>query len=151
MFGVIFSEYEIHKITLIVHNGKRVEFMLPDNVVRFFKRRFCRSRNQFSERSHKIRNLVFEIHPAHSVISARNDTEEFTIARTVVRDRYRGKSVSFFKIDNVGKRVIRREVRCAHNETRFIIFNSRDHSCFVFNRLRAVNKTHSAFFGERDC
>ncbi|CDE20425.1 uncharacterized protein BN767_01075 [Acidiphilium sp. CAG:727] len=150
MFGVILSENEIHEFTVFVDYRQRVKFMLPYNIVRVFQRGTRRSGDKFGKGRHKIFYFIGQRHSADSVISARNYTEQFTVTKSVIGNRYRRKSVSLFKIENVRESSVGRKIRRAYDKTRLIRFDFSDHLRLVFYRLRTIDKTHTALFCERD-
>ena len=86
MFRIVLTENEIHQVSVFIDNGKRIQFMFPDDVVRFFQRRFGGRGDHLFDRRHKLPDGGGYIHSAHAVIAARHDTEKFPVALAVIRN-----------------------------------------------------------------
>ena len=147
---VVFSENKIFHLAVFGNNRQRIQFVIPDNIVRFFQRNAFLRRYEAIERRHEILHFRGGIHTAHAVIAAGDNPHQFSFRRTVVGNRHGGMSRFFFQRNDVGKSIFGRNVGIAGNETRFIILRAGNHCRLVSHRLRTVNKRYAAFRRQRD-
>ena len=74
MLGVVLAENEVHELALIVDDGQRVELVIPNDIVCFFKRGVLGSGDELGKRGHELTDLGRDIHAADTVVTAGNDT-----------------------------------------------------------------------------
>lgn len=63
MVGIILAEHHIFQAAALIHNGKRIELMLPDNVVGFRKGGALGCGDELFYGSHEILHLFIGGHP----------------------------------------------------------------------------------------
>ena len=145
MLCVVLTEYEIFQASVLIHDGKGIELMLPDDIVCNLQGGSFGCGDELCKRRHEVLDLLGRFHAAHAVISAGNDTEQLAVRRSVLGHRHGGVSLLLRERKNVRQGVLGGEIGVADNEACLIIFHAGNHSRLVFNGLRAVNKGKPAF------
>ena len=143
---VIFTEYHVEQTAFIVDDGQSVQFMFPNDVVSFLQRGVFTSNNHFFNGSHEFFNLGIGVHTAGTVVTAGNDTFQFTINGAVRGNSNGGVTGAFFQSDNICQSAVRTDIRIAAYETCTMAFYTSNHCSFVFDGLGTIDKGNATFF-----
>ena len=111
VLGVVLAEDEVEQVVVFIHDGQRVELVLPDDVVSLLERGRRRSGDELFARSHELAHLQISAHAAHAVVAARHDAEELAVGRCVLGDGDGREAVFLLEGQHVGQRVLACQVR----------------------------------------
>ena len=81
---VVLTEHEINQVSLIVNDRKRIELMLPYNIVCNLERSSERSCDKLFDRCHEGAYLLLSRHAADTVIAAGHKTQKLARSGAVV-------------------------------------------------------------------
>ena len=143
---IVLTEYERDQMAVGRDNGKGVELVLPDDVVRFLEACSLGCRDNFFHRSHERGNGNRRFHPADAVVAAGNDAKQFTCTGSVIGHGHGGMAGALLKRQNIRQRVAQAQVGIARDEARFIVFDLANHLGLLLNRLRDVDECDATFF-----
>ena len=132
---IVLAEYKVEQSPRFVHDGQRVELVLPDDIIRLAQRRVCGRGNQLFARRHKLAHRCRRIHAADAVVSTRHNTKELAIRRGVLGDCDSGKAVLLFQRQYISQRVIGHQIGRADNKARLIALDAAHHGGLALNRL----------------
>ena len=147
---VVLAKYHVHEMVFGIDQRKRVELVVPDDVVSGLEARIGRRHDHALARGHEVDDLLGGVHAGDAVIATRYDAEQLAVGRTVVSDGHRGMAVLFLEGKYVGERRRGSKVRIARHETGFVILDASDHGRLALDGLRAVDEREAALGGERD-
>jgi len=148
--GIVFAENEKLKMPPVVHNGKGVDFVIPNYIVCNLKGNILGCINKAAERSHELGNLHVKRHSADAVVLIGNNADKLARARSVRRDCNGGMPGEFVKLKNVFKRCIGTKVGIALHKARFMSLYVAHHLSLILNGLGAVDERNSALLGKRN-
>lgn len=148
MSVIILAENEIFKRAVLVHNGKRIELVVPNYVVGFLKSGVGASDHKLFKRSHEGGNLLVPAHAADAVVTGGDNAEQFALSRSVACDGNGGMSVFLFKLYNVVKSRVGRDVAVADNKAGLEVFGALYHGRLVLHRLGTENEGNAALLGK---
>ena len=151
MLSVVLTENESNEVSVFINNGKRVELVIPDDVVCFFQRSSFGSGDELLEGSHEGGNLCIHRCAAESIVTAGNNTEKLAVCRTVFGNGDGGVTEFFFERDNFSQGLIGTDVSVGAYKASFVAFYATDHSRLIFDGLRTVDEGYTAFFCECNC
>ena len=129
-------------------DGKRVELVIPDDVVGLGERDAVLSRHEAVARRHEVDDLRRRVHAARTVVAARHDAEQLAGRGAVLGDGHRGMARLAFEINDVLHRHIRRDVRVARHEAGLVGLDLADHLGLGLGRLRAVDERAATLAGK---
>ena len=150
MLGVVLAEDEVEQMVVFIHDGQRVELVLPDDVVGFLERGGRGSGDKLFARRHELAHLQISAHAAHAVIAARHDAEELAVGRCILSDRNGGKAVFLLEREHVRKRVLRRQVGGGGYKARLAALHAAHHLRLALDGLRAEDERKAALLGKGD-
>ena len=84
MHVVILPEDERHHMAVIINNWKRVELVFPDNIVGFREAESVMRGYYLVDWGHEVADFSVNVHPAHTVITARYDAQQFPVETAVM-------------------------------------------------------------------
>ena len=122
-------------MSILRDNGQSVEFVLPDNVIRLTERNSRTGGNQFFHGRHERFHTVRGIHAADAVITACNQSKQFSGTAAVVRDRHGGITRPRFKLQHIGQCIRYTQIGRADHKSRFGIFDTANHLCLFLHGL----------------
>ncbi|EJX00393.1 hypothetical protein EVA_11501 [gut metagenome] len=146
MSCIVFTEYHVEQTAFIVNDGQSVQFLLPDDVVSLLQGSILASYNHLVNRSHELFNLGIHIHTAGAIVTAGNNAFQFAVYSAIGGYCNGGVTGFFFQSQNISKGAVRTNVRIAANKACTMCFNASNHSCFIFNGLRAVDERNATLF-----
>ena len=79
MHIVVFTEYHIDKVMLVIHQREGIELVIPDNIVGLFQGRICWGGNQLFIRRHKITHQLTAIHTGNAVVTAGDNAKKSAV------------------------------------------------------------------------
>lgn len=115
---VVLAEDEADEPVVLVHDGERVELMVPDNIIGFLERGAVGCRDQLFAGGHEGFHAVVRAHAADAVIPARHDAEQLAVRRAVTRDRNGAVSRACLKREYVGKRRVGTDIGVTADKAR---------------------------------
>ena len=148
MLVVVLTENKGTKTTVFINNRERVELVVPNNIVSFLKGCSLGSGYKLFKRSHKGTYLFVAVHTAYAVVTAGNNTDKLAFAGTVFGNGNGRVTGTFLKLQNVGKSLVRSNIRVAFYKAGFVSLYSCDHSGFVLNRLGAVDERNATLLSQ---
>ena len=151
MLSVVLTEYESNEVSVFINNGKRVELVIPDDVVCFFQRSAFGSGDELLEGSHEGRNLCIHGCAAESVVTAGDNAEKLAVCSAVFGNCDGGVTERFLECYHFSKSLVGTDVGVGAYEAGFVAFDTTNHSRLIFDGLRTVDEGYAAFFCERDC
>ena len=151
MLVVVLAEHHIQQSALVVENGDRIEFVIPDDVVCLDKRCVLGRGDELFKRSHKLFDFKIGAHAADAIVAACDHAQQFAVGCTVVSDGDCVVSLACNKRKHVGKRVVGREVAVGHHEACLVVFDFAHHLRLALDGLRAEYKRNPAFSCQCDC
>lgn len=125
MLVVVLAEHHIQQSALVVENGNRIEFVIPDDVVCLDKRCVLGRGDELFKRSHKLFDFEIGTHAADAIVAACDHAQQFAVGCTVVSDGDCVVSLACNKSKHVGKRVVGREIAVGHDETCLVVLTLR--------------------------
>ena len=147
---VVLAEHKIEQVVFVVHDGQRVQLVVPDDVVGRLERRVRRSNDHAIARRHEVRNDFVHAHAGKTVITFGDDAKELSVAGAIFRNRHRRMTVFLLQSDHVSKRHVRTKVSIARHEARLVVLHATDHGSLILDGLRPVDEGKAAFRGQRD-
>ena len=93
-----------------IDDRKRIELVIPDDIVSLFQRCAVGGNDQALARRHKVGNALGRIHAGNAVIAAGDDAEQLAMRGAVFGDGHRRVAVRLVKRDHIGERIGGREV-----------------------------------------
>ena len=101
---IVFAENEVTESATVINDGKRIQLVIPDDVVGFLQGGAFLGPDKFIERSHKIADGRIGSHPADAVITAGNHADKFPVSGAVFGDRNGGVPGLILQDQDVAKR-----------------------------------------------
>ena len=145
---VVLAEDERGEVPVLGDDGKRVELMLPDDVVCLRERDAVLARDETLARRHELGDLGGRIHAARTVVAARHDAEQLARGGAVLGDGHGGVTRLALELDDVLHGHVRRNVRVARDEAGLVGLDLADHLGLGLGRLRAVDERATALAGK---
>ena len=148
MLIVVLTEYERNQMTLSVHDGERVELVIPDDVVGVLQSRALGCGDQLVEGSHEGLDLLIHFHAADAVVAAGDDTQQLTGSGAVIGNGDGGMTVFLLERDNVCQGLIGTDIGVGYDKAGLVFFDTANHLSLLLDRLRAVNEGNTALLGK---
>ncbi|MPM45247.1 hypothetical protein SDC9_91933 [bioreactor metagenome] len=145
---IVLAEDEGDHVALPGNDRQGVEFVLPDDVVRFGKRDAFRAVDQPSNGRHETGNRRRGIHAARAIVPAGDNAEELAIRRAVFGHRNGGMSGFRFQRHDVRHRVLRGDVAVALHKAGLGFFNRPHHGGLRLDGLGYKEEGDAAFTRE---
>ena len=137
-------------MVVFIHNGQRVELVLPDDVVCFLERSGGGRGDELFARRHEFAHLQVRSHAAHAVVAARHYAEEPAVGGSVLGDGDGRIAVALLEREHVGERVVRREVRSRRHKARLVVLHAAHHLGLALDGLGAEDERKAALLGKGD-
>ena len=147
VLGIVLAEDEVEQVVVFIHDGQRVELVLPDDVVGLLERGGGGGGDELFARRHKFAHLHVR---AHAADAARHDAEEPAVGRCILGDGDGGKAVLLLERKHVGKRVLRRQVGGGGHKARLAALHAAHHLGLALDGLRAEDEGKAALLGKGD-
>lgn len=130
------------------HDRKRVQLVLPDDVVGGLEARALRRSDEPLERRHEVRHLRAQFHAADAVVAARDDAEELSCAGSVICDSHGGVAHARFERKHVFERVRQAQIQIARDKARLVVFDPAHHLGLLLDGLRDIDERDAALSGK---
>ena len=147
---VVLAENQIKKVALVVDDGKGVELVVPDDVVRFLEARVGRGDDELLTRGHELRNGRIEAHTGKAIVAARDDAEQLALRLAALGDGHGSMTALLLQSDDVGEGRIGGKVGIAAHEARLVILDASDHGRLVLDGLGAVDEGQASLLSKGD-
>ena len=149
--GIVLAEYEVHQPVFIVHDGKAVELMLPNDIVGSLQCGVSGGNHHFFSGSHKGGNLLRAVHTAYAVVTAGDDTQQLAGGSAIFGDCHGGEAVAFLQCQHIVKGSIGSQVGGGNHKACLVALDLGNHCCLRFDGLRAVDKAQAALLCQGNC
>ena len=141
---IILAEHQRAQVTVLIDNRKRVDLVVPDDIVAFLQRHAGICRYTLRCGSHKLAHLKVTIISRNPVITAGYNTAEFTKGLSILGNRHGGVAGSITYIQHILKRHCRRKGGVRNNKASLVRLNLTYHGGLILGGLRAINKRNAA-------
>ena len=137
-------------MVVFIHDGQRVELVLPDEVVGNLKGGAVLGADGLVGRSHEILDLAVTGIARHAVIAGGNDAAELAVRGAVLGDGHGGVAGAVEQLEDLGERHVGGKGGVRDDEARLIRLDLTNHRGLVVGALGAVDKRDAAFLSKRD-
>ncbi len=146
---VVLAEHERHQMVLGVHDGQRVQLVIPDDVVGGLQRGAIRSHHELLARRHEVGHLLVHGHAGEAVVALGHDAEQLTVGASVIGDGHGGMPVLLLQSHYLLERHVGGEVCVGGDEAGLVVLHAGHHGGLVLDGLVAVDERQTALGGER--
>ena len=99
---IVLTEDHIEQVIVFIDDGKRVELVIPDDIVSFLERSICRANDEVFAWRHEIRNRRVEAHARKTIVTTGDHAEQLALRTTTFSDRHGGVPAAILEFDHIG-------------------------------------------------
>ena len=146
---VVLAEDESDQAAVITDNRKLVDLVVPDEVIGLTDGHAFLCGDNLLDGGHELGDLFVRTHAADTIITARDDTQQFSACGAVICNGDRGVSGLFFQIEDVLKGRVRADIGITGNKPRLKALGAGYHRGFALDCLGSVDEGYTAALCER--
>ena len=99
---IVLTKDHIEQVIVFIDDGKRVELVIPDDIVSFLERSICRANDEVLAWRHEIRNRRVEAHARKTIVTTGDHAEQLALRTTTFSDRHGGVPAAILEFDHIG-------------------------------------------------
>ena len=92
MLGIVLAEHEIHQMIVLIHDGERIQLVIPNNIVGLLEGGAQRRGHQLLAGGHEGGDLLIAAHAGNAVVTTGDDTQQLTIGLGILGDGHGGEA-----------------------------------------------------------
>ena len=147
---IVLTEDHILQVTFGVHQGQRVDLVVPDDVVAIMQAGGVGSGDQLVQRGHEFGDLEVHRHAGQAVVAGGNDAQQLAVGRAVIGDGHGGVAGAGLEVQHIAEGSLRRQVGVRGDKALLVGLDAADHIGLLLNGLRAVDEGNAALLGQRN-
>ena len=145
---IVLTEDHILQVTFGVHQGQRVDLVVPDDVVAIMQAGGVGSGDQLVQRGHELGDLEVHRHAGQAVVAGGNDAQQLAVSRAVIGDGHGGVAGAGLQVQHIAEGSLRRQVGVRSDKALFVGLDAADHVGFLLDGLRAVDEGNASLLGQ---